>query len=113
MDFENNTVKSRAYLPSGGNNNPDFEIIAEFSEEEEVGFINRLYTYGLFGIKAEYKAPIGVMDGSGWSMVINYSDGTQKKSTGSNNSPDSVFEKCAKAFYDICEDGIVAHVPKE
>lgn len=113
LDFENNNVKSRAYVPSGGNSEPGFEIIAEFSEEDEVMLINRLYTYGLFGIKAEYKAPIGVMDGSGWGMVINYSDGTQKKSTSSNNSPGSVFEKCAKAFYDICGDGIVAHVPRE
>lgn len=112
LDFENNTVSSCAYLPSG-ECGPIFDIIAEFSEEEEERLINRLYTYGLFGIRDEYKSPPLVMDGGGWGLVISYSDGTQKKSKGSNNSPDSVFEKCAKAFYDICGDGIVAHVPKE
>jgi len=33
--------------------------------------------------------------------------------SGSNNSPSSVFSNCAKAFYDICEDGIVGYVPQD
>ena len=75
--------------------------------------IDKLYTYGLFDIKKEYKSPPGIVDGGGWSLKINYNDGTSKESSGSNNSPSSVFSKCAKAFFDICGQGVVARVPSE
>lgn len=112
FDFEANVVKSRGYLPYE-NEEPEFSIIATFSDEEESILINKLYSYGLFDIEEYYKSPEGIIDGGGWDLTIEYSDGTTKISRGSNNSPKNVFSNCAKAFYDICGDGIVAYVPKE
>lgn len=111
FDFENNILKSRGYLP-GGEEKPEFSIIANFSEEEESKLITKLYAYGLFDIKDYYENP-SIVDGGGWSLTIEYDDGTIKSSSGSNDSPTSVFDNCAKAFYDICGLGIVAHVPQE
>ena len=64
-------------------------------------------------IKENYKSPPGIVDGGGWNLRIDYNDGTSKVSRGSNNSPRTVFSKCAKAFFDICGDGVVAPVPSE
>ncbi len=111
VDFENNSIKARAYLPDGNNQPPEFELLANFSEEEETDLINKLYSWGLFDIDDDYPSPPGVMDGGGWDLAIEYTDGTVKRSTGSNNSPSTVFADCAKAFYDVCGNGILANVP--
>ena len=110
FDFEKNIATRHSYLPTDDENDR-METLAEFSDEEEKTLIDKLYTYGLFDIKKEYKSPPGIVDGGGWSLKINYNDGTSKESSGSNNSPSSVFSKCAKAFFDICGDGVVAYVP--
>ena len=100
FDFEKNIATRHSYLPTD-NENDRMETLAEFSDEQEKTLIDKLYTYGLFDIKKEYKSPPGIVDGGGWSLKINYNDGTSKESSGSNNSPSSVFSKCAKAFFDI------------
>ena len=110
FDFEKNIATRHSYLPTDDENDR-METLAEFSDEQEKTLIDKLYTYGLFDIKKEYKSPPGIVDGGGWSLKINYNDGTSKESSGSNNSPSSVFSKCAKAFFDICGDGVVAYVP--
>ena len=110
FDFEKNIATRHSYLPTDDENDR-METLAEFSDEQEKILIDKLYTYGLFDIKKEYKSPPGIVDGGGWSLKINYNDGTSKESSGSNNSPSSVFSKCAKAFFDICGDGVVAYVP--
>lgn len=112
FDFENNVATKHSYLPTDEENDR-LETLAEFSDEQEKTLIDKLYTYGLFDIKKEYKSPPGIIDGGGWSLIINYNDGTSMESTGSNNSPSSVFSKCAEAFYDICGNGVVARVPSE
>lgn len=112
FDFENNTAIKHSFLPFDDENDRT-ENLAEFTDEQEKELINKLYSYGLFDIKEEYKSPPGIMDGGGWDLKIEYNDGTSKESSGSNNSPKSVFEKCAKAFYDICGNGVVANVPSD
>ena len=112
FDFENNNVKRRAYVPGIGSE-PDFRQIAVFSEDEEATLIDKLNKYGLFEIEDDYPSPPGIMDGGGWNLTVVFGDGRAKESKGSNNSPESVFSDCAKAFYDICRDGIVAYVPQE
>ena len=112
FDFEKNTAVKHYFLPDDDENDRT-EILAEFTDEQEKELINKLYSYGLFDINKEYKSPAGIVDGGGWNLKIEYKDGTSKESSGSNNSPKSVFEKCAKAFYDICGNGVVALVPSE
>ena len=112
FDFDKNIATIHSYLPTDGEND-SMETLAEFSDEQEKALIDKLYTYGLFDIKKEYRSPPGIIDGGGWGLRIDYSDGTAKISNGSNNSPSSVFSKCAKAFFDICGDGVVARVPSE
>ena len=112
FDFENNVAKSRGYLPDEKENS-EFRIIADFSEEEETTLINKLYSFGLFDIEDNYESPPGIFDGGGWRLNVEYSDGTTKKSVGSNNAPSSVFKDCSKAFYDICGEGVVATIPQE
>ena len=112
FDFEKNIVTRHSYLPTDDENDT-IETLAEFSDEQEKTLIDKLYTYGLFDIEKEYKSPPGIHDGGGWSLKIDYTDGTSKESSGSNNSPGSVFSKCAEAFFDICGDGVVAYVPSK
>ena len=109
FDFDKNTVTLHSYLPTDKENDR-LETLAEFTDEEEKNLINRIYTYGLFNIREKYESPPGIMDGAGWTLKIDYNDGTSKVSRGSNNSPRYVFSKCAEAFYDVCGDGVVARV---
>ena len=118
FDFEKNELYLESEIPSFDeefidNFVTDIKKLKTFTEEEEITLINKLYTYGLFKIKDNYKAPSGIMDGGGWNLTVEYSDGSKKVSKGSNNSPRKVFKNCATAFYDICGDGIVAYVSRE
>ncbi len=113
FDFEKNTVTRSSYWPMSDDGRERVETLAEFSEEQEKTLINKLYTYGLFDIKEEYASPPNILDGGSWKLVITYNDGTSKVSIGSNNSPDSVFSKCAIPFFDICGDGVLGNVPTE
>ena len=116
FDFDNNVAEKQEYLPYADEyegNNAEFDIIKEFTDEEEAILINKLYSYGLFNIRDNYKSPPNIMDGGGWSLIIEYTDGTSKQSEGSNNAPRWVFKNCAKAFYDLCENGVLAFVPED
>ena len=52
-----------------------------------------------YGILYENK---NVEDGGGWTLTITYDDDSKKESKGKNKSPKNVFDKCAYAFYDLC-----------
>ena len=111
FNFEINTVQYCAYIPF--EQEPNFTVISTFSESEENTLIDKLYGYGLFDIEEHYQASDVVMDGGGWELSILFHDGTVKTSTGSNASPATVFNNCAKAFYEICGFGVVAYLPTE
>ena len=111
FDFSANTVSLTRYKPWSGDET-DTEVVKEFTDDEEKKLIDKLYTYGLFDIDEKYPAPPNIDDGGEWSLAIKYKDGTAKSSYGINNSPRDVFSECAKAFYDICGNGIVGYVPE-
>lgn len=79
-----------------------------FTDEKEREFNDGLYHSGLYTIKNEYIRK-NISDGGGWRLNITFTDGTTKKSKGSNASPSKVFSKCAPVFYDLCEDGVVMY----
>ncbi len=112
FDFNKNSVEARSYMPIEYGE-PEFVTVTEFNDEQEKLLIDKLYTYGLFNINKRYESPEGIMDGGGWNLEISYADGTNKLSSGSNNGPSEVFSDCAKAFFDMCGQGIVAYVPQE
>ena len=51
------------------------------------------------------------MDGGGWTLVIEYSDGTSKKSTGNNAGPSGVFNNCALPFYNLAGEQVMGYIP--
>jgi hypothetical protein len=110
FDFEKNIVTKHSFLPTDDEYDK-VKTLAEFSQEQEKNLLDRLYTYGFFDIEKEYPAPPGIIDGGGWHLKIHYNDGTSKEACGSNNAPEAVFSECAKAFFDLCGDGVVAYVP--
>lgn len=107
FDFiENKSYKSKnnifddAYL---------VEDLATFTEEQEEVFMNKCYTYGLFSIEDLYENK-NVEDGGGWTLTITYDDESKKESKGKNKSPKNVFDKCAYAFYDLCNEGVLRYI---
>lgn len=48
-----------------------------------------------------------VINGGGWNLVIKYVDGEEKKSTGDNTVPSSIFNKCALSFYSLCKEQVL------
>lgn len=110
LDFNENKYSSLGYLPTEVEN-PELELKSTFTDEEEKVFMDECYTYGLFDLKESYSAP-DIIDGGGWSLIIEYEDGTTKISKGSNAGPTKVFNKCATTFYDLCGQGVVGRVPE-
>lgn len=110
LDFIDNKYSSVGYLPYE-DENPELEIKTTFTEEKEKVFMDECYSYGLFDIKESYSAT-GIIDGGGWSLIVEYEDGTIKTSRGDNAGPTKVFNKCATTFYDLCGQGIVGRVPE-
>ena len=110
LDFNENKYSSLGYLPTEVEN-PELELKSTFTDEEEKVFMDECYTYGLFDLKESYSAS-DIIDGGGWSLIIEYEDGTTKISKGSNAGPTKVFNKCATTFYDLCGQGVVGRVPE-
>lgn len=111
IDFNENTVVKTVYMPWEEGQQYETEDICEFTEDEERIFINKIYSYGLFDINDRYEPDHTVYDGGGWSLLIEYNDGSVKKSTGSNASPERVFQNCAIPFYDLTGIDILGGVP--
>lgn len=112
FDFDNNVVKRRRCMPDQ-REEVAFDVIAEFSEEEEAKLLDTLYTNGFFEIDAYYPAPPDIIDGGGWELNVEFCNGTTKKSIGENNGPGTVFNNCATAFFDICGEAVIGYVPRE
>ena len=109
IDFIENTYSSAGYLKYD-ENEPTLEVKKTFTDEEEKVFIDSCYSYGLFNLKDSYVNNY-VDDGGGWNLTIDFEDGTNKVSTGSNASPTSVFNKCSTVFYDLCGTQILGKLP--
>lgn len=112
FDFDANTASFKSYNPIDDEETP-FEVFATFDEEAEKYFINRIYTYGMFNLKEHYETDEMIMDGGGWSLKMEFKDGSIKESDGDNAGPDKVFGYCAYAFYDLVERGIVGYVDSD
>lgn len=110
LDFVENKYSSLGYMPTEVEN-PELELKSTFTDEEEKVFMDECYSYGLFDLKESYSAT-GIIDGGGWTFIIEYEDGTTKTSRGDNAGPSKVFNKCATSFYDLCGQGVVGRVPE-
>ena len=110
IDFDSNKYFS-GYVKSD-ELDADAEEKSSFSDEAEKEFMDLCYEYGLFDLEEEYTTDIVVDDGGGdWDFIIEYEDGTTKKSHGEFMAYPEAFEKCATVFYDLCRDGVVGSVP--
>lgn len=111
LDFDSNTVTKTEFYPYFEDGQQETSrVISEFTDEEEREFINKIYSYGLFRINERYENT-HVNDGGGWTLQINYSDGSTKKSTGSNDAPSLVFNNCAIPFYELCGERVMGNIP--
>ena len=112
LNFENNEYRRNAYLPENTDfKEPELELIKTFSDEEEKEFIKGINYAGLLNIKEHYEKS-GIIDGGGWTLIIEFSDGTIFKSTGSNDNPRNVFNKCSTYFYDLCDEEVMGMLPQ-
>ena len=114
IDFDNNRITRIEYLPYAEENQGEREevsLVCEFTEEAEREFINAVYSYGLFSIRKRYEPLAPVMDGGGWQLTIDYVNGRQKMSSGSNAAPALVFKNCAIPFYELSGVDILGRVP--
>lgn len=112
LNFENNEYRRNAYLPENTDfKEPELELIKTFSDDEEKEFIKGINDAGILNIKEHYEKS-GIIDGGGWTLIIEFSDGTIFKSTGSNDSPRNVFNKCSTYFYDLCNEEIMGMLPQ-
>ena len=109
FDFVNNEVRYAGYL-AGENEEPSFTTIKTFSQSEGTILVGRLYAYGFFDLQERYTATDVICDGGGWELLVCFVDGTTKRSTGENSAPTTIFNNCAKEFYDFCGYGVVAYV---
>lgn len=115
FDFNSGTASKREYLPYSDIDNAisEYQQFADFTAAAATVFFDKCYMYGLFSLEEEYVTEDIICDGGGWSLTIEYVDGTTFSSTGDNAGPSDVFEKCKFAFYELCGEGIVGTIPSE
>lgn len=99
VDFVNNEVLTRGYLPTMTDQIPEYEPKYTFTDDKEKEFFDYVYTARLFYLDAEYKNNHVIMDGGGWTFELNYANGTNKSSHGSNARPNTEFKYSDYAFY--------------
>ncbi len=111
LNFAENKYYSVGYLPAH-NETPELELKSTFTDDAEKVFIDACYSNGLFGLKKEYKTSETIYDGGGWTLVIEYEDGTSKTSEGDNAGPSKIFNKCSTCFYDLCGEEVMGSLPQ-
>ena len=109
FDFNENQYLTAGYRLD---EEKEFTLKKTFTDAEEKIFMDACYSYGLFDLAERYEPQEIVYDGYGWSMLIEYEDGTVKKSVGSNASPKEIFDKCCTYFYDLCGEVVVGLLPE-
>lgn len=100
VDLLNGQVLSRGYF-QGDNIPEEYSIDYDFDLDSVDSLIDEIGSAGLFDLNADYPSPGDILDGSGWTLKINYADGTSKISTGDNNYPTDVFQKADYGFYNL------------
>lgn len=116
IDFVSNTTTVTRRIPDFSEDAEDYfrtetEVVGSFTDEDERLFINRIYSFGFFSIKDRYEPMFPVMDGGGWDLVVEYDNGQQKRSSGSNAAPGSIFANCAIPFYLLTGVDVLGRVP--
>jgi hypothetical protein len=89
----------------------EYSIDYRFEVSSISTFLDEVGGAGLFDLKNNYPSPSGIHDGGGWSLSINYADGSSKTSSGSNNWPSDVFEKADYAFFNLYGDDLFGTLP--
>ncbi|MFP4286776.1 MAG: hypothetical protein ACLFRI_03665 [Candidatus Izemoplasmataceae bacterium] len=105
IDLENGEVLHREFFPTD-EIIPDYEVIYTFDVTEVDSFLNQFDASGVFEMKDEYDTDEHIDDGGGWTLTINYQDGTFKTSTGDNFWPSDIFEKADVATVDLYGDDL-------
>ena len=108
IDLETNEYKALGYFPSL--DEEEYKLEKVFTDEEEKEFIEGINKCGLLGIKEEYSRT-GIIDGGGWTLTIDFADGTSFISKGNNSAPNRVFDACSTYFYDLCGKNIIGQLP--
>lgn len=98
VDFNQNKVFVKKYLPGDEQNN--FEESYDIDNTLRDDFLKKMNSTGLFKIKNKYKTPYTIMDGSGWTFIITYEDGSVWSSRGDNAGPYTILKKADKVFFD-------------
>ncbi len=109
-------LESNEYLISGYTQYDEeakMRLVSTFSDEDEEIFLDNIYKSGLLKIKDNYKTTDIIMDGGGWTLIIEFDDGTEKTSDGDNDGPYELFNKCAIYFYDLCGSGVIGYLSEE
>jgi len=100
LDLVNGDVLHRQFV-SSDEVIPEFDVIYTFEIERVDSFLDEFGASGIFDLEDEYETNEQIDDGGGWILVINYTDGTSKTSTGDNSWPLDIFEKADIATIDL------------
>ena len=116
IDFISNTTTVTKMTPNFSGDSDEYfkvetEVIGSFTDEAEEKFINQIYSLGFFTILPNYQPMFPVIDGGGWDLVVEYENGWQKRSSGSNAGPELIFSACSIPFYRLTGIDVLGGVP--
>ncbi|MCM1260268.1 MAG: hypothetical protein NC182_04970 [Prevotella sp.] len=111
VDLEKGEVRSRIYIFE--EEKPDYLVETTFAIEKVPTLMNEIHRAGLLRLKEHYPSPGGIDDGGGWTLKINYVDGSIRYSSGENHIPKSIFQKADYAFYHLYGRDLFGTLPSD
>jgi hypothetical protein len=105
IDLENGEIRRKGCYPKEDCINDYYEVIFTFDIDQIDVFLDEFGASGIFELDSEYKS-LSILDGAGWSFLINYTDGTSKISNGRNFWPTEIFEDADIATMNLYGDDL-------
>ncbi len=100
LDLTSGTVYTRDFYPWLDTEVGEYELAYSFDTQKNKEIIDEFYNIGILELEELY-SDYDVCDGGSWELIIEYRDGSQKRSMGINAGPTELFRDVDYAFYEI------------
>jgi len=82
----------------------EYTYKSELTDEKIAAFLLAVEKYGMLSWKEEYFLPKAIFSDYSWSIIIHYSDSTEKRSLGAYENYPETWDDIYEAFFELTGD---------